>query len=174
MKPSCKRLHLWLLALSIALSPALHADSTGLRDLAGGRLDPATLPGQGEWLVMMFWSASCGVCQQEAPSLEDFQQVNRAGQVRVVGISVDGREGGDVADGFVREHGLSFTNLLAEGEEAALLFHDATGDYLIGTPAFVVYDPAGTLRAYRQGTMNFLALQRLVDTPVRIAEENGR
>jgi len=157
----------WLLALLLTLPLIANGGEGQLRNLAGGQAVPTELLGKGDWLVMMFWSAHCGVCQQEAPLLEKFQTHNRAANVRVLGISVDGEAEVDNAQGFVREHGLTFMNLLAEGEDAALLFQDATGDHMIGTPAFLVFAPDGALRAYRHGTINFATLQQLVETNAR-------
>lgn len=174
MKQSLHRSRAWAFVLFMSLPLVATAEQQQWRDLAGGAGTPAELRGQGDWLVMMFWSAHCGVCQQEAPLLEKFQAANRGDNVRVVGVSVDGEAEVGNAKGFVREHGLTFTNLLAEGEQAALLFHDATGDHLIGTPAFMVFAPDGVLRAYRHGSMNFIALQQLVESPVRVADAGGK
>jgi len=174
MKQHIHRSQVLLLVLLLSLPFGAHAGEGALRNLAGGEAVPTALLGQGDWVVMMLWSAHCGVCQQEAPLLERFQRQNRAANVRVLGISVDGEDEIDNALGFVREHELSFTNLLAEGEDAALLFQDATGDHMMGTPAFMVFTPDGALRAYRQGTINFANLQQLVDTdPRRVADSGG-
>lgn len=165
MKPTAllKALFLCLLAL-----PAF-AIAAPLKDLAGDAHSLREYTGNGQWTVVMIWSANCGVCHGEAPKFEAFHQKYRAGLAQVVGLSVDGAEAMADARAFVADHDLSFTNLVGEGEDVAALFYDATGDHLVGTPGFLVFDPQGELRTYQVGTIEVALLERFMQQAQQLA-----
>jgi peroxiredoxin len=160
-------------ALFLCLLPlTVMAGEGQLTDLQGHSRSLSEFTGKGQWTVVMIWSASCGVCQREAPKFETFHEKNKNGDARVVGLSVDGAEGVEGAREFVAENGLSFVNLLADGEQVAAMFYDATGEYLIGTPGFLVYGPDGQLRTYQVGTIEVSMLERFMQQ-YRVAAAEG-
>ena len=168
-----KRIVSFLIRLLLILPAGVMADNLDLIGLDGSRHQLTDFIGKGKWTVVMIWSAHCGVCQYEAPKVEKFSRKYRDGQADVVGISVDGSEGAADARAFVREHGLSFTSFLADIEDLALLFYDATGTNLVGTPAFLVYNPQGDLRTYQIGGMDMAALETFIQKQSRVAVKEG-
>jgi len=152
------RLGLWLCLLSSTL-PAL---AGGLSDLHGTGRVLSDYTGRGQWTVVMIWSSSCGVCAYEAPRMEAFHERHKAADAQLLGLSVDSLAGVADARTFVAEHGLSFPNLIGDPEDVQALFHDMTGTALVGTPAFLVFDPAGRLRTYQAGALDMSRLERLL------------
>lgn len=164
----------WLAGLLLLLPLLATAEEAVYQGLQGDSHRLSDYTGGGKWTVVMIWSAHCGVCAHEAPAMERFHRKGQAGNAMVVGISADGAEGAADARAFVRELGLSFPNMLADGEEVALLFHEATGSYLAGTPGFLVFDPEGELRTYQQGSLNIALLERFIAERSRLAAVEER
>lgn len=163
-----------LLLLGVLPLGLLHADDAGLTDLDGKPGELSDYTGKGQWTVVMIWSADCGLCRHEAPSLQAFHQRHKDGDARVLGVSVDGRAGRLHAKGFVRDGGLQFPNLLGEGEDVAALYHDHTGSHLIGTPAFLIFNPQGTLRAFRTGGIDLQVLEQLIRAQPTVSAARGQ
>lgn len=124
--------------------------------------------GKGSWTLVMIWSSSCGICHHEAPRIEAFYRKHADHGVRVLGISLDSRSGVAAARHFVYEHGLSFPNLLGDRDDVALMYLDATGTYLPGTPGFLMYDPQGALRTFGVGPIDLVRVEQILrERPVR-------
>lgn len=160
----------FLLAL---LLPVLARAGSPFSDLAIGEpRQVADFTGHGKWTVVMIWASDCAICRREAPEMEAFNQRHQGADARVIGLSVDGPDGAADAREFIADTGLKFPNLLGSGEDAAALFYDETGNHLVGTPAFLVYNPAGQLRTYQTGRLNVQVLERLIDShkPITVAE----
>lgn len=139
-----------------------------LSDFDGGIHGLSEHIGRGNWTLVMIWSATCGTCHHEAPRVEAFHRKYADSGVQVLGISVDSRAGVAAARRFVREHGLTFPNLVGDRDDVALLYLDATGTYLAGTPGFLMYDPQGVLRTFGVGPIDVVRLERiLAEGPVQ-------
>jgi peroxiredoxin len=160
---------LLLLPLLLWLPLAAMADDA-LYDLEGHSRGLSDYIGRGQWTVVMIWASSCGVCQYEAPHLEAFQQKHKDSDAQVLGVSIDGRDGMADAQQFVDDHELSFPNLVGSPEAVAALYYDLTGNHLLGTPGFLVLDPAGRLRTYESGRIDVALLERFIQRQVATAE----
>jgi len=150
-----KRLRGFLAALLLglaatALAPAMAAESI-LRDFDGNPRQLEDYVGQGKWTVVMFWAYDCHICNLEAPRYEKLYQRRGERDLTVLGISIDGEEQKKEAQAFIREHKLSFPNLIGEPEATTLMFTDLTGARWIGTPTFLIYTPTGKLVAQQAG-----------------------
>ncbi len=146
----CLRTALWALVLGLAAPLALAVQFTDLE----GR--PATLEshlGDGRWTVVMIWASDCHVCNAEVHNYNDFHVFHQDRDARVLGISIDGAAGRDDARAFVRRHELAFPNLLAEPGDVARWYMELTGSRWVGTPTFLIYSPAGELRAQQAGAV---------------------
>lgn len=132
-----------------ALMVSTAAWSAPLHDIEGRARSLADYAGQGHWLVVMIWASDCLICDAEAPAYARFQAQH--GDVRVLGISMDGAAQRADAERFVREHHLNFPNLIGEPEDVAGLWVEQAGQDWVGTPSFLIYGPDGRLRAQRTG-----------------------
>ena len=71
----------------------------------------------------------------------------------MLGISLDGLENKKAAQGFVKEHKLSFPNIIGAPQDVADLFYAATGENWVGTPTFLIYSPSGKLTVQQIGAV---------------------
>ena len=125
-----------------------------LRDLASG--ESRTLEdyvGQGKWTVVMLWASDCPICGQEAPAWSLFDTRHRDTDATVVGLSLDGSGGAKAARAFVERHLLDFPNLIGEPQDVARLFTERGRGPFLGTPSFLIYSPAGELKARQTGPL---------------------
>lgn len=164
---------LYSVVLSLLIAPWLaQASDSPFSDLAGKPQQVAANIGGGQWTLVMIWASDCAVCRGEAPEIEAFYQRHKGATARVLGLSVDGQTGVADAREFIADTGITFPNLVGSGEDTAALFYDETGNNLIGTPAFLVFNPEGKLRTYQTGRLNVQLLERLMGAkkPLTVAE----
>jgi peroxiredoxin len=133
-----------------------------LSDFDGRTFKLSEYIGNGNWTLVIIWSSTCGTCRREAPRIEAFHQRHDNAGVQVLGISVDSLEGVVNARRFVRQHHLTFPNLLGSPEDVALLYLDTTGTHLLGTPGFLLFNPQGRLRTFGVGPIDVDRLDRTV------------
>ncbi len=136
---------LWLQLLSGASA----VDIT-LKDMHGRDRNVKEFIGRGKWTVVAVWESTCSICQQEIHQMSSFHQAHRNKDAIVLGVSIDGQAGRQQAAGFIRQHRLDFTNLLAELPQ----IQQFGGGPLMGTPTFYLYSPKGRLRAYQVGPVS--------------------
>lgn len=148
-----------VLGLAALLGSALAA-AAPLHDLNGQPRSLADYTGQGRWLVVMIWASDCLICNAEAPAYARFQA--RHGDVRVLGVSMDGAAQRADAEHFVAEHRLNFPNLIGEPEDVAGLWVEQAGQDWVGTPSFLIFGPDGRLRAQRTGRVRPARIERFI------------
>lgn len=124
-----------------------------LRDLTGKPQKIEDYTGKGKWTVVMFWASDCHVCNAEVDQYVQFDQLHKAKDAGILGVSLDGQARLEAARGFVSRHSVSFPNLIGEPEEIADLFQTLTGSAWVGTPTFLVYNPGGELKAAQPGAV---------------------
>lgn len=162
------------LLLCLILPGVVLAAEAPYVDLSGRAGTLGDYTGKGQWTVVMIWASDCGICRHEAPGMEAFHQRHKGGVARVLGLSVDGPAGLAAARGFVREAGLTFPSLVGAAEDVATLYFDETGTNLIGTPAFLIFNPRGQLRSYQAGSLNVAALEQLIRLQPALSVAEGR
>jgi len=157
--PTIKNLHRTLLCLCL-LIPVMNLQAGVLQDFAGKPVSIEQYTGKGKWTIVMIWASDCLVCNKEASHYEQFHQKHKGLDAVMLGISMDGKTNKKSALGFVKEHKLTFPNIIGEPQTVADLFYDATGENWVGTPTFLIYSPAGKLTVQQVGAV-----------PVAIIEE---
>ena len=136
--------------LWLPLVAAAAAVDITLKDMHGQDRNVKEFIGQGKWTVVAVWGSSCTICKQEIHQMSFFHRAHKNKDAIVLGISIDGQAGRQQAAGFIRQHGLEFTNLLAELPQ----MQQFGGGPLMGTPTFYLYSPKGRLRAYQVGPVS--------------------
>lgn len=146
-------MHRYLVGLVFGLLWLPLAQAGNLTDLEGKPRDLDALLGDGKWTVVMIWASDCHICNQEAHQYVDFHTFHKDKDARVVGISMDGPQGVADAKQFIDRHSVNFPNLIGAPEDVASLYTEATGEYLRGTPSFILFDPQGKVRAADAGAI---------------------
>lgn len=129
------------------------AQAGGLTDLQGNPQKLEDHIGNGKWTVVMFWSSDCHVCNAEAHEYVAFHDKHKNGDIRMLGLTLDGMDNISAAKEFVAEHEVNFTNLIGEPETVASIYYDMTGNFFVGTPTIMVFAPDGNIRAADVGAI---------------------
>jgi peroxiredoxin len=140
-----------LLVMAALLSGAVQAAT--LQDFDGKPGAIKDYAGKGKWLVVMIWAHDCHVCNEEVENYDFFYDAHKDKDAIVLGISLDGQDYLDEAKKFVARHQVSFPNLIGEPEAVMQMFYDLTGVTWVGTPTFLIYNPAGKLVVQQIGAV---------------------
>ena len=149
--------------LFMAMSVNIHA--SGLTDFEGNPKKIEDFTGNGKWTVVMFWASDCHVCNAEAHQYVAFQEKHKNGNIRMLGITLDGmsnKENFAAAKDFVKEHKLNFTNLIGEPETIGALYYDMTGNFFAGTPTFMIFSPDKIVRAADAGAIPAATIEEFI------------
>ena len=102
------------------------AQSVELKDFQGQDQDLSTFIGQDYWSVVMIWAHDCPICNEEVQAYDLFHLEHEDGDVRVLGISIDGGAE-DQAMAFIQRHEPSFTNWIGRGADVARMVMELSG-----------------------------------------------
>lgn len=136
-----------LLAFPIAVGAVEFSDFDG----SSGALDAYT--GNGKWVVLKIWAHDCHICNQEASEYVAFHNKHKDKDAVMLGLSLDGKKNLKKAKKFMRRHKIPYTTLLGEPEAVASYYQNKTGSPWLGTPTFMIFDPAGKLVAETAGAV---------------------
>lgn len=106
-----------------------------------------------QWTVVMFWASDCHICNVEAHQFVKLHRDYKDKNIRVLGISVDGKAKKAAAEEFIKIHNINFPNLIGEPEVVAGIYKQYTNETWIGTPTFVIFSPSGQVMAQRPGML---------------------
>lgn len=134
-----------LLGAWLLITPAAIA----MTDLQGQTIKLENMVGKGKWTVMKVWASDCHICRQTIHYLSDFEV--SFPEADVYGISIDGQEGKQAAQAFVKQNSLKFPNVLSDLNEMNAYLNQAAGESLYGTPTMLVFNPQGKLIAVQPG-----------------------
>ncbi|HED16078.1 MAG TPA: TlpA family protein disulfide reductase [Gammaproteobacteria bacterium] len=109
--------------------------------------------GKEKWTIVMLWISDCHVCNQEASEYDDFHDKHKDTDARILGISMDGIEGKRDALAFIKRNEVGFPNLIGDPQTVASLYIRLTGGDWVGTPTFLIFSPAGELKAAQPGAV---------------------
>lgn len=141
-----------LLSLLLVAAGSL-AQAGDLSDLQGKPQKLQDHLGNNKWTVVMFWTSDCHVCNAEAHEYVAFQEKHKNGNIRMLGITLDGQANIEAARGFAREHKLNFVNLIGEPETVGGLYYEMTGNFFAGTPTFMIISPQSKVLAADAGAI---------------------
>jgi len=125
----------------------------GLKNMAGDDSSLNEHIGKGNWDVVILWASDCHACNQEAEQYIQFYEGNKATNIRVLGISIDGAKKLDEAKKFIKRHDVTYPNLIGEFEQVVSMYESLTGAQWLGTPTILVFNPKGELKAAQPGAV---------------------
>lgn len=140
------------LALILFHAPAQAAEDT-FYTLDGKPVKIESYLAKNKWTVVMIWASDCQVCNKEAPAYVNFHEKHKHKDAILLGLSMDGLKNIQYAKAFIRDHRVSFQNLIADPETVAGFYNEQTGDTWYGTPTFLIYSPQGKLKAAQSGAV---------------------
>ena len=120
----------------------------------------------------MIWAHDCHNCNKEAHQYVAFQKKHSKIDAEVVGLSMDGKANQKKAEDFISRHELNFNNLIGEPMEIAGLYEDLTGVEFFGTPTFLIYNPAGELRAQQAGVVPTSLIEAFMEKEAEKSKSN--
>ncbi len=116
-----------------------------------------------QWTVVMFWASNCHICNVEVQGFVKLHAEKSDNNIRVLGISIDGKAKKADAQEFINIHGVNFPNLIGEQETIAKLYKDYTNENWVGTPTYVVFSPSGKIMAQRAGMLPPKLIVRFIE-----------
>lgn len=126
---------------------------------------PSTEPlpiGQGQWTLLMIWASDCHVCRAQKPVISAFHDAHRDSDAQVVGLALDGPEGLDAVNAYLKQHQASFPNRVGELSAIAATYTALTEEPLRGTPTYLLFDPDGELVGNNPGPLSVAALESFI------------
>lgn len=162
----------WLLALAALLfTPTLLASSGSLQDFNGVSHQLDDFTGKGKWTIVMMWASDCHICNKEAHQYVAFHNKHQTNDASVLGISLDGAEKKADAENFVKKHSVNFPNLIGEPNQVAGMYYELTGNNFRGTPTFLIFSPAGELRAQQVGAVPTDLIEKFMASETVLIEQ---
>jgi peroxiredoxin len=98
---------------------------------------------QGNVVLLTFWVPSCGACREQLSQLNDVQARMSARGLRVLSVSIEKKR--RAVEDMARGLDLDFPVLLDSDKQVARLYDPGK------MPLTLLIDPAGTVRAVREG-----------------------
>ena len=128
----------------ISMLPIALAGAETLERFDPGPAALAEHTGKGQWVILKIWVSDCHVCNQEAHQYVDFHEFHQDNDAVMLGLSLDGEDRAAALD-FIQRHEVTYPNLIVDYAAGAGWYTSVTGRPWVGTPTFLVYDPAGEL-----------------------------
>ncbi len=150
-----------VLALLATTSPA--RAGMELHELDGEIVDLDDYRGNGKWLLVMFWSTTCHICEEQKPDISDFHTRHKDIDAEVLGIALDGMENIDAVKKNMQQHKTSFPSLVGNLVIVASHYQGLTQESLRGTPTYLLFDPQGELVGNNPGPLRTEAIEAFME-----------
>jgi peroxiredoxin len=127
-------------------TPGEEAPAYAAATLQGDTVSLASL--RGSVVLLNFWATWCAPCRYETPYLQSLAEAHEAEGLRVVGVSMDTGDAGELIAEFVEEYGVTYT-ILADPQMRGMEIYQ-----ILGLPGTFLIDRDGTLRWMRYGPVD--------------------
>lgn len=142
----------WLVFMLVLLASPVYA-SPMLKEIDGSIHSLDKYTGKGKWTVVMIWASYCPTCNAEVGNYVKFNDAHKNKNVRVMGISIDGKADRADAVKFIKRHHVDYQNLIGEEGDVIGMYSTLSGKHWLGTPSFLIFSPSGKLRAAQAGAV---------------------
>lgn len=160
LKPLFRTQSIFILLFFLVTS--VSANEGVFKDFKGNEQRIDSFGGNGNWLVLMIWAHDCRVCDQEVGSYEVFHHNSDGKNIRILGLSIDGKSNKQKAENFIDRHDLTFPNLIGELPEVVDYYRTQTRSMFVGTPSFLLFDPSGEIKAVQVGPASPEAVENFI------------
>ena len=133
-----------------------------LHQLDGQVVDLDDYRGNGKWLLVMLWSTSCHICEEQKPSISEFHTRHKDTDAEVLGIAIDGMKHIDAIRENVNTHKTSFPSLVGEIVIVASHYQGMTEESFRGTPTYLLFNPNGELLGNNPGPLRIEAIEQFM------------
>ena len=106
-------------------------------DIVGGTVRLSDYAGKGKYILLDFWSTSCGPCRRAFPRIRDLYEKLGGDRFDVVGVPVWEKVG--LSKETIKENNLTWRNILGTEESAAELYG------VTFVPTYLLLAPDGTI-----------------------------
>ena len=106
-------------------------------DIVGGTVRLSDYAGKGKYILLDFWSTSCGPCRRAFPHIRDLYEKLGGDRFDVVGVPVWEKVG--LSKETIKENNLTWRNILGTEESAADLYG------VTFVPTYLLIAPDGTI-----------------------------
>ncbi len=131
-------------------------------DFDGKKYSLNDVRGKGKWLIIMVWRNDCHVCNKEVSQYMAFHKKNKNKLATVLGISVDGPEGKDKAQAFIKRHKVNFPNLLISQGIFSSLYKAISTKRFLGTPTIMIFARNGKLMGQQPGAVPASIIEKFI------------
>lgn len=112
--------------------------------------------------VIMVWTTYCPVCRAQYPVLSRFHDAHHNRDATVLGIALAEPEDRAAVASYRSATRQSFPSVTVRPEALVDAFERAVGEPFGGTPTYLLFDAAGTLRTYLVGPTTEAQLEELI------------
>jgi thiol-disulfide isomerase/thioredoxin len=154
-------LFLALFSATLSAFLLLSTSAFAFTDLKGEKLEIEKQLGGGKWSIVELWASDCHACRQHMPSMVKLH--GKLKNARIVGVTLDGQEGIDDANEFIKEFGIKFKNIVSNPIEMNAWMQKNVGEGLMGTPTFILLDPKGKVVAAQPGMVSTDSLETFIN-----------
>lgn len=140
--------------LIMSSSASAFTDIDGKQDLISNHL------GKDKWTILEVWQSNCSACRMHMPKMVAFD--GKLKNARLVGVTLDGQEGIGDAEDFIAEYDIKFPTIVTNFVEMNIWMQRSTGESLMGTPTFILFDPKGKLVAAQPGIVSVESLEKFI------------
>jgi len=134
-----------------------------LQRIDGSVVDLDDLRGQGKWLLVMLWSTTCHICEEQKPSISAFHDKHKDNHAEVLGIAIDGIDKRAQIEANMERHPTSFPTLVGDIVIVASHYQGLTEESFRGTPTYLLFDPKGELVGNNPGPLRISALEGFIE-----------
>jgi thiol-disulfide isomerase/thioredoxin len=117
---------------------------------------------EGRWELVMFWATYCSVCKKDFKKIAEFMQENSSIPMTIIGVVTDGIEERKTTDELIEIHNLAYTHVATDYPKSNEFYQEVTGQRLIGTPSYLLYDKSNKLVAFNANAIDLDALEIFV------------
>lgn len=128
----------------------------------GDVVDLDSYRGDGKWLLVMFWSITCHICEVQKPEISAFHERHRDIDAQVVGIAIDGMEKVDAIRDNMEHNQTSFPTLVGNIAIVASHYKAMTDESFRGTPTYLLFNPEGELMGNNPGPLSTEAIEKFI------------